>query len=400
MPMRALGVALHRYLGLFIAAFLILAGSTGSLIAFHGELDAWLNPALFRARASGAPLLPAELVARVERAEPRLRVSSLPLRVRAGEAARLSVRPAPDLATGQPPELDFDEVFADPVSGDILGRRLWGECRLDRAYLVPCVYVLHYSLQLPGEAGLWIMGGVGLAWLAGSLIGVYLTFPAKPGGRGGRTWRERWGLAWRIKRGARGPRLHMDLHRAGGLWLCAAMLVLAVSGVSFNLRDAVFEPVVGWFSPLTPSPFDRREERPAASPLEPEQPFAAILARAEGEAARRGWTAPPATLFYNPGYGIYGVGFGEERAAGLGLSYLYFDGGDGGFLGTYLPGAGTAGDVFEAIQFPLHSGRIAGLPGRIAVCLTGLAVAGLSATGVLIWLDKRRARRYAKARPR
>jgi hypothetical protein len=39
-------------------------------------------------------------------------------------------------------------------------------------------------------------------------------------------------------------------------------------------------------------------------------------------------------------------------------------------------------------QFPLHSGRIIGLPGRILICLLGLAVAGLSITGVYIWLRK------------
>lgn len=44
------------------------------------------------------------------------------------------------------------------------------------------------------------------------------------------------------------------------------------------------------------------------------------------------------------------------------------------------------------LQFPLHSGRILGLPGRILVSLLGLAVATLSVTGVLIWLRKRAGR--------
>ena len=43
-------------------------------------------------------------------------------------------------------------------------------------------------------------------------------------------------------------------------------------------------------------------------------------------------------------------------------------------------------------QFPLHSGRILGLPGRILVSLLGLAVAMLSLTGVVIWMRKRRSR--------
>jgi uncharacterized iron-regulated membrane protein len=53
---------------------------------------------------------------------------------------------------------------------------------------------------------------------------------------------------------------------------------------------------------------------------------------------------------------------------------------------------GTAGDIFLQVQFPLHSGRIAGLPGRILISAMGLAVAILSVTGVVIWLRKRSAR--------
>jgi uncharacterized iron-regulated membrane protein len=41
----------------------------------------------------------------------------------------------------------------------------------------------------------------------------------------------------------------------------------------------------------------------------------------------------------------------------------------------------------------LHSGRIFGRAGRIAITLLGLAIATLSATGVMIWARKRAARR-------
>jgi uncharacterized iron-regulated membrane protein len=47
-------------------------------------------------------------------------------------------------------------------------------------------------------------------------------------------------------------------------------------------------------------------------------------------------------------------------------------------------------------QFPLHSGRIIGMPGRILVSLLGLVVAMLSLTGVVIWAKKRRSRVLSK----
>lgn len=44
------------------------------------------------------------------------------------------------------------------------------------------------------------------------------------------------------------------------------------------------------------------------------------------------------------------------------------------------------------LQFPLHSGRIAGVPGRVFLSFMGLVVALLSATGIVIWLKKRAGR--------
>lgn len=48
--------------------------------------------------------------------------------------------------------------------------------------------------------------------------------------------------------------------------------------------------------------------------------------------------------------------------------------------------------MFLQAQFPLHSGRILDLPGRVLVSLMGLVAAVLSLTGVLLWARKQRAR--------
>jgi len=43
-------------------------------------------------------------------------------------------------------------------------------------------------------------------------------------------------------------------------------------------------------------------------------------------------------------------------------------------------------------QFPLHSGRILGIPGRVLISAMGLLVAMLSITGLVIWAKKRAVR--------
>ena len=76
--------------------------------------------------------------------------------------------------------------------------------------------------------------------------------------------------------------------------------------------------------------------------------------------------------------------------------WRHYEGSDGRFAGASVPGEGSAGDIFMQAQFPLHSGRIAGLPGRILVSLLGLAIAGFSVTGIVIWARKRKARLLAQ----
>ncbi len=61
----------------------------------------------------------------------------------------------------------------------------------------------------------------------------------------------------------------------------------------------------------------------------------------------------------------------------------------GALVGQRVPGEGTAGDLFMRLQFPLHSGRIAAVPGLIVVTLLDVAITALSVTGVVLWLTLR-----------
>ena len=77
---------------------------------------------------------------------------------------------------------------------------------------------------------------------------------------------------------------------------------------------------------------------------------------------------------------------------------MYLDSRDGRVLRVDTPTSGTAGDVVRRAQLPIHAGRIGGMATRVLTALLGLAIAGLSLTGVLIWARKRRARRAAGRR--
>lgn len=378
---RRLWTLAHRYLGLSLAAFLSLAAATGAVLAFYPEIDAALNPSWFRSADCRQPLTPGVLVQRVEAQLPTLQVSALRgIGARPPRSVVLTVTPR--AAAEDAP--DADQVFADPCTGRVLGLRRWGALRFDAAHLMPLVYEFHYTLLVPGNAGITILGIVALLWFVDSVIGVYLTLPR------GRPFFRRWRPAW----GVQPRRANYDLHRAGGLWFWGVLLVMAMSAVALNLNREVFRPVVGLFGEITPYPTEQLP-RVMAPKLPPRLDFDAALRAAAAHLPAPAAHYRPQRLSYLESHRLYRVDFFApghgERALHFGLHQVFVDADTGAPRAVHGTVTGTAADVFLALQYPMHSGQILGLPGRILVCLTGLATLLLAITGVRIWLRKRHA---------
>ncbi|MGB1464987.1 MAG: PepSY-associated TM helix domain-containing protein [Alcanivorax nanhaiticus] len=405
--MRALLVVLHRWFGLFIAGFLIIAGLTGALISWDHELDEWLNPHLFEAQSQGEPLPMLELVRRVEEADPRVRASFFPLAAEPGHNAEIWVDAQVNPDTGRRYELDYDHVFVDPVSGEIVGQRLWGKISLHPEHLMSFLYKLHFTLHLPewkgiDRWGIWLMGIAALVWLFDTFIAMVITLPRKRRTASSKNWLQRWKPAWKIRRGVGAYKLNFDLHRAVGLWVFGLLLILAFTSFSLNLYREVFYPIMSTVSETTPGPFETRTPTALHDPVEPGIAWQPLLQQARDEADQRDWDEPIGDVFYSDNFAVFGVRFyypGEDHdSGGMKVKSLYYDGKNGELIGDEVPWTGTAADVFNQLQFPLHSGRIAGLPGRILVSFMGIAVAMLSFTGIVIWWKKRKARVASRKR--
>jgi uncharacterized iron-regulated membrane protein len=388
--LRPFFVRLHRWFGLAIALFLFVAGLTGALIAWDHELDAALNPDFYAARSGAAPLAPLELAARIEAADSRVQVTYLPLAVEPGHTLQAGVIPRTDPATGQPYALDFSQIAVDPATGAVQGRREWGALSLARLDLMPFIYRLHYSLFLPEyrgiDFGFWVMGVVGMVWAVDCLIALVLAFPNL------KSWRK--SFAFRVRRG--GYPLVFDLHRSGGVWVWGLLLVVAVTSISMNLAVPVVRPLVAQVSPLAETPYTNPEHFPPAPPGSQVLPRERILEIARSAGRDAGITAPPGALLFAPAMNAYAVGFftpgNDHGDVGLGNAWLYWNAVTGKPVAAQVPGRGSAGDLFMQAQFQLHSGRIAGVAGRVAVSVLGVVIAMLSVTGICIWVKKRSAR--------
>lgn len=390
-------VLIHRYVGLCIALFLVIAALTGSILAFREDIDAWLAPELFVAHsgANASVLDPFVLRERVQQQlVPQARTDAVIFHLQAGTTARFPVAPNPDPSTGKFFSLDYDEVFVDPHTGLIQGSRAREAFSLKPSQLMPLVFHIHHALALPGVWGTLLLGVISLLWTIDCFVGAYLTLPK------GRPFLQKWQPAWLIKRGAGNYRLMLDWHRAGGLWLWMVLLLFAWSSVMFNLRDSVYRPVMGTIFSFDDSwrsvPM---RERPV---ITPQLDWTAAHAKAriamEDMAVRTGFTInreERLSLDRRRGVYAYMVLSSADLRSDKGNTAILIDADTGQPLGHWLPTGGNTGNTVSNWLGALHMAHVFGLPYRIFVFFLGSFVVVLSFTGVVIWLKKKRGRQMA-----
>ena len=396
--MRPVLAALHRYAGLLMAGFLIVTGVTGSALAWKDELEAAMLPAVFRVAppTPGAVPLDALLLREMIAARfPQAQVSYAPLSAPAGHSMVFYLR-QPDDAP-----LASDEVFVDPYTGAILGQRRWGEISEGAINLLPFIERLHYALAL-GDTGLLMFGLIAIVWTLDCFIGAALTFPARLKKRspGSKPWLLRWRPSWLLRRNGGSYKLVFDLHRAGGLWLWAMLLVFAWSGVAFNLYGAYAAVMHPLFT------HQGAEEVVARHTPSPGAQLDWPAARAQGRqlmdalARQHAFTIiEENALAYERGLGVYSYNVRSSRdvRAHKGLTTVFFDAASGRQLATWLPTGAASGDTIRSWISALHMASMWGWPFKMFICAMGVLVAGLSVTGVLIWRRKRQGQARAKA---
>ena len=259
---------IHRYTGLVMVAFLIIAGSTGALLAFYDELDDLFNYQLaYSTVQSNEPLPIATLHDNVIHTYPKYKFSSMPTSLEPDKSAVFSVDKVRDKAAktqeSTQAKAPFQEVYVNPYTGDIIGTRdreqwAWRNTMYK-------VFWLHRELLL-GDIGKLILGIIALVWTLNCFIGFYLTLPRKAGA--GKTKKvnnaanntinstasktankkrasfvKRWLPAWKIRTKTNTFKLNYDLHQAFGLWLWLMLFIIAWSSVGFNLQQ-VYQPVM------------------------------------------------------------------------------------------------------------------------------------------------------------
>lgn len=348
---------IHSWLGLITGLGLLVIGLTGSLLVFHEELEALVNPELVQVEPAATGRLPLDtLLAHAQRQLPDHEITGWLPQYDAPQLADL-------LYVIRRGDNEWLVASLDPYTG-----RLLASPRLGTTTLTGWLLDLHYQF-LANHTGLFIAGifAVALCLLGISGIWIYREF-----------WKHFFTLRWR--RGAR--LLFSDLHKFVGISSAAFNLLLGFTGAYWNLTHVIGHWING--DPSQP----KIEHRLYAGSLSLDTLARDAATRLTGFRANfislPSAPAAPAVTFY---------GTTEPRGP---LTSPY------GSMIVYNPQTGahkTTTELRSASLWtrivdtfaPLHFGTFGGLPVKILWCLGGLAPGLLAVSGFSIWWLRRRA---------
>lgn len=380
----------HRYVGLTMAAFLVVAGLTGSMMAFYPQLDAVLNPELFQVappHAGATTLDPFTLREALVRQLPK-----------GAELGGVILDVTGDRSVNY--WLDGKEIFVHPYTGKVLGSRTFGDPSEGRKSLLTFLYRLHFSLALD-DVGILTFGVVALLWTLDCFVGLYLTFPLPAQRRAvprRKSWFAHWLPAWFIKTNKLFV-LVFSWHRASGLWVWLMLLIFAWSAVALNLGEQVYSPLMHGLFGKPSEPHLPELEEPLAQKLSWRDAHSLARRVMTHESERRGFVIlSERSLDYAPEHGAYGytVETTLDVSERLAETSIQFDD-QGRVLGFSAPTGQHTGSTISSWLVALHFGAVreGGLLYRSFVCLLGFVVTLLSITGVWVWWKKRAAHKRA-----
>ena len=371
---RRIWLSIHLYLGLSIGTVLVLLGLTGSILVFYLDIDQFINPQM---QPTSIPYeMPAQqdILDALQQAHP---TRQNPWRIEQPIHADW-----PIMARYYTPVESVGKNFAplmltvDPVTLEVTSSRLWGD------YAMTWIYDLHYSLLLE-KPGKIIIGIIGLISLISFISGIWLWWPGWSGLKQALKPQLRSGKA----------RLNYDLHVLSGSYGLVFLLILSLTGAALALPDEtamLVKPV----SDLSRSPKIALNHSENASRITADK--AVEIARQQFPQAELRWVETPG-LNNQKAWRIAMYQQGEPSRR-FPRTQVWIEPINGEILALRDTKQDTGGDVLMHWLHPLHNGEVFGMTGRILVFIAGLLPLILFVTGLIRWLQKRRARRLVTSR--
>jgi uncharacterized iron-regulated membrane protein len=341
---------IHLLLALTAGAFLTLLGITGSIIAFEQEWDGLLHPHL-------------SYVSPRKRALSLGEISDAVSRRYIGEPIVAFLLPSSPGLSAQV-VLPSGIVYVNQYTGEILGVRTRGQT------LLGFTRALHVRLGA-GDVGRDILKWSTVAMLFSLASGLCLWWPLKRvRTRGG--WRQR--------------RFWFDLHNALGIFALFPLLVLALTGGIIGFEDLaarLINKLAGSTTSNTSQTSTQQEPSADGTPITPDEAVAIALAEMPG--------AIPYRVQMPRFGGLYRVSLRSPQDKIMGdRNSVAVDPHNGKVIFSVKSGDSSVAQRILATNEAIHTGNIFGMPSKIIVSLTSVALSLQVFSGLVMWLRRKK----------
>lgn len=272
----------------------------------------------------------------------------------------------------------YESVFINPYTGKVTGTRDY------KHDFFNVIKAIHWSLFLNDTYGQPIVGYSTLVFVFLLITGMIMWWPKK--------WsKTNINKSFKIKWGASFKRLNYDLHNVSGFYAMLIALVLALTGMVFAMKW--FETTVYVVASRSITPPDIKYMKSALTDHPVERPVDIAFKTAKGlfPSMDRITVAPAA----GKDAVIYISGIDDEEAF-YHTDELQFDQYTGKLLYRRNYEEQNAGEKLVRMNYDIHVGAIWGLTGKILVLIGGLVSASLPVTGLIIWLNRKKKKKYSK----
>jgi uncharacterized iron-regulated membrane protein len=359
---------IHLWLALPLALFLIVLGLTGSVISWMHELDVFLNPELLQVTTDNSETqqTPSTLLARLNNLPGYANPYMLELPEKKNDVL---------IAWYKVPKKEWvRQVMVNPYSGAIIGERNWGEIGLSRPLFMPTLFHLHRNLLL-GETGKIIVSINGILLMIIALSGVYLWWPA---------WRlKAWRHAITVSRLGSWKHFNFRLHRTAGFYAAPVFLMLAVTGIYLNKPQWIMPIVTIFTQPIMVKMVEKNPDRESAQTLSLEEIVS--IAQQQFPLARISRITLPKASNASYEIRLHQPGELRQRTGATRVSINEH----GTIIKIQDPLQARKWDLISSYFFPLHSGEIVGITGKLFISLFGLMPLLFAVSGTLIWLKRK-----------
>jgi uncharacterized iron-regulated membrane protein len=358
---------IHLWLGFTVGLLVFIIAITGSLYVFKEEIEEISQPYRFVVPQDKNFLPPSELKAIAETALPDKIVHAVMYQGKERAAKVIFYH------DGGAEYYNF--VYVNQYNGEVL------QITDELSGFFPFVLDGHFYLWLPDEIGKPVVAIATLIFFVMLVTGIIIWWPKNKNGR-----KQRFTLKWK---NARWRRKNYDMHNVLGFYVSWIGIIFVITGLvwgfewfmhSYHFVASGGETYKEYVNPQSTkianaetNPIDKvwymmQKEYPGAGSIEihpPEDASSPIAANAN----------PDPQTYWKVDYRY----FDQYSMKELSVDHMW-----GRFANT------SGSDKLMRMNYDIHVGAIAGLPGKILAFLASLIIASLPVTGFMIWWGRRK----------